>query len=412
MTIGNATLGCAPDYDFRITNSCDTTPLFRLTNVCAYKYNRIVDKISNARVSFAVSDTAECRRTAEQICLGRHYLTIVRNGCVEWKGPIKRMEFADDQINLFASDPLWWTTRRVAPPFYATPLGGEQGDAGAGFLTPADLFIRRILDLFSQDTDDWAEANNLVNTDYDSGLDDCGFPFEPLCFDNVFSSPTPLPEGAIDILTSKATKFTTVFKVLQELAKSVIDYTVVGGDLLFGYPSTPIPEARSQAVPFLTNKDWCTAPRIVRDIEYLANEVFVNTKLGEDARIDDILYENGGVRVQDCSFLKHGYHQAVIDRTSVSSTEEAVAAGESFLEHNNRDDSINYIENTRGTQLADSVQWDLPRMVPGMRVDVSVDEFGFIVDQSMRLHEVIVEGNPRQLERVKITLEPLGVGSA
>lgn len=410
MTQGNATLGCDPDYEFRITNSCDSTTLFRLSNVSRYKYNRILDKVSNATVSFAVSETAECRRVVEQICLGRHYLTIVRNGCVEWKGPIRRMEFADDQINLFASDPLWWTTRRVAPPFYATPLGGDQGDAGVGFATPSDLFIRRILDLFDQETDVWAGDNNLDSTDYDSGLDDCGFPFEPLCFANVFSTTTVLPEGAIDILTSRSTKFTTVFKVLQELAKSIIDYTVVGEDLLFGYPSTPIPDSRSQAVPLLTNKDWRTPPRVVRDIEYLANEVFVNTKLGEDSRIDDILYENGGVRVQDCSFLKHGYHQAVIDRTGVSSTEEAVAAGESFLEHNNRDDSINYIENTRGTEMSDSVQWDLPRMVPGMRVDVSVDQFGFVVDQSMRLHEVIVDGNPSQLERVKITLEPLGVG--
>lgn len=412
MSLGEATLGCAPDCVFAITSSCGSDPLFTINDVISYKWNRVLDRVSDGRITFAAN--VGCNRLLDFICEGRHHLTFIRNGCVEWSGPIRRTEFADDEIILYASDPLWWTKRRVAPPFFAAGVDGVAGDVtGRGYLNPADYFVARVLDLFSLSVDEWGAANNLPGGGYDSGLDGCDQGFAGLCFDNIYADKTPLPDGVIEILTSNSTKFTTVYKILEELGRSVIDFTVVGKDLLFGYPSTPLPESRRQPLPYLSNDSWCNPPRIVRDISSLSNEVFVNTGLGAgsaDSIIEDIVYENGTVRVQECGFNKHGLHQTVLDRTSISSVDEAIAAGRSILDHNSNGQSIAYIENTRSTQLADSVAWDLPRMVPGQRVKVDIDKFGLKVNEEMRLHEVIVSGSTSDKEVVKVTLEPLGTG--
>lgn len=419
MTLGGPILGCDCEYEFCLTDSCGDTVLRTLPNVCKFKFNRILDNISDSRVSFGVEENPQCRDIVDFICLGRHYLTIKRNGIVEWKGPTRRIEYADDVITLYASDPLWWTKRRVVPPFYTTEIGGAGGDyVGLTFGTPAEFFETRVLERFVTTVDQYAGTYNLPGLGYDKQFGECPSNFDPVCFDRMLANYTALAaDGSepITIVTKKSQKYVTLFTLLQELAKSVIDYTVVGNDLLYGYATAPVPQDRLQPTPILTNDSWCSPPRVVKDISTLANDVFIDTKLeasaagAEAPQLLDSIYPDGTLRVSDCDFFKHGYHQKILNKTRLASFEEAEQAGLSYLRQNGTGSSINYIENTRSSQLSSLVAWDLPRMVPGMLVNADIDKYGLTVNETMRLHEVIVEGDSKTKEKVKVTLEPVGV---
>lgn len=372
--LGNQTLGCNNDYKFYITSSCSNVPLRRLPtrSIVSFDANRILDDIADAKVTFCVTqDIQNCSDFLQFLCLARHYLVIERNGIIEFKGPTVRLEYDEGNINLYARDPLWWAKKRYA----------FTSNNTAAYTSATNQFEVDILQ----------ELQLLNGTPQECPA---GFHnFNPICFDEVYKRP-----GGTPIATDADQKLNTLDILLKDYADTFLDYTVVGTDLYYGYKEIRVPEKRLQPRPLLDNNSWCSPPRIVQDIQDYANEAAVKYKEADPNAPDTVRYS-------ECDNPKHGLHQKILSRTELVSAVDAEEAAKTFVEHN--ENAITYIENSGSTALDQNVFWDLPRMVPGMLVDVNINQYGIEVFGTFRLHEVIFSGNAKG-EVVKISLEPIG----
>ena len=359
MVLGASSLGCDNSYQVCLTSSCGVEPLRFFPNVCEIKFNRVLDDISDVKIKIGISDENNCSDFIDFVCLGRHYITVKRNGIVEWKGPALRVEYDEDGRIVFSgSDPMWWTTKRES-------------------LEPQLVFYNEPLDLFED------QILSPLND-----LSDCSQDFTPACFSNICR----VGGGDPGRWAINSPKHSNLDLRLEDFADTFLDYTVVGDSLLYGYLEVPVPVERRQATPVLTDKDWCGPPRIVKDINNLATTVVAN---GKDEQF----------AIAENCYSKHGAHQVVVSRTQLAGADLLQQSADVYLDHN--DDAIEYIENSRGSQLSPNVLWDLPRMVPGMLVYVKTDKYGIKIDRLFRLHEVNVSYTPKG-EKVKISLEPEG----
>jgi hypothetical protein len=227
----------------------------------------------------------------------------------------------------------------------------------------------------------------LKGTDYpvvDSDFD-CVFNFLPLCFEEIHR----LPGGSAISAPTTAAGLRTL---MDDMAITTIDYTVVGTTLLYGYKEVPIPDNRSQRRPLLTERSWIASPAVVFDITNITNDVQVRSSLPD-------LY-----RKTKCGAGNYGHHQSLVDQTEITTKVQADALATTYL---SLGDSTVFVENISNTQLSPDVQWDIPRMVPGMQVDIGITVQGINVAGTLRLHEVAVtvdSGN----EVVTVGLEPVG----
>ena len=363
MSLGNALLNCREaQYRVILTGGCDNTPLRQIPDVVSIRLNRRLDTLSSANVVFATSDSGVCEDIANFLCLGRHYLTIVRNGCVEWKGPTVRAEFRDDQISIFGFDPLWWLTKRV-----------EQ-IVNVEYSEQTDLF------------------KSIISTANTAQSVDCGLDIEPLCFANIYGVDGG-PAGSTS--PTNVGQLRTLAAALKVLGDTFLDYTVVGDDLIYGYQQIAIPASRSGPVPVLSDNDWKSSPRIVQDITKLSNDIYIKPN------------EQPVFNKSVCT-IKHGLHQQILSNGQETDVGLLEAAADSQLVANSS--LLTSIENLNGSELLGDVRWDLPRMVPGMLVDVNTSLYGLAVQDTFRLNNVTVNFSSRG-ESVKIGLEPSGIAS-
>ena len=86
------------------------TVVGELTPVESVKWTRIRDEISTAQ---AVIPTHMCCELLGDLRTILHELHFVRDGETVWQGPITRIEYEYDQVNVFAEDVLWQAKRTV-----------------------------------------------------------------------------------------------------------------------------------------------------------------------------------------------------------------------------------------------------------------------------------------------------------
>lgn len=380
MSVGNPTLGtCAPIHTASIQPSCGDQDLFTipLQAICEGRYNAVLDDIGEAYLQFRHD---ECAR-GFSICPGRHYLVIKRNSCVVFKGPILRIEYERDTCQLIAADPLWWLTRRVYSP----------GDGGDGFATPIQMFEQLLL----------ADVNGGTGTEEFGG---CEQAFTPLCFS--YAERIDGGEEALAPNPDPSDNHTTKYSLLQEFADSFLDYVVMGDEIYYGYGEVPIPKHLQQRRPKLTNESWCETPRIVQDVEDFFTDVFLDTGVDtENQTLAPPFYDNGTYRQAVCC-NQFGVHQGLFDYSELEGVGEVQAAAAAELTDSCSKSAFTYVDSVDGAVLSPDVAWDVPRMLPGMLVDVCLDVGGAELNETLRLLERTVEFSPIG-EQVSVGLGPL-----
>lgn len=356
MVVGARSLGCGNSYKFYMTTSCGVDPIEVFENVEDGRFNRVLDDISELELTIAF--TPQCSNLLEKLVLGRHYISVIRNGVVEWKGPILRVEFNSPSITFSASDPLWWASKRVI----------EESAQPVHYNSPLELFETMVL----------GEINKS-----DGG---CSTTFTPACFRKILKK----EGGSSGSWVVEKPGVTSVDALLEDFADSFLDYTVVGDELYYGFENTPIPDERFQAPPVLNELDWSSPPKVVRDIQNVANKAFVN--------IDDKRFVGSRCSPQ------HGLLETIVDRKNLSSDETGIEAVETFLDENAR--ALSSVENNSSSELAPTVAWDMPRMIPGMLVYTKTSSYGLQIDGAYRLHEMVCNFSPSG-EKIKVSLEPV-----
>lgn len=98
-----------------------------VTGLFEVVWNRLRDDISNANVKFMVQD---CCDLASQLSTVRHELHIFRDEEPVWEGPITRLEFEYDYVEIFAADVLWYAKKRVLERGYNYHFGTGPGAIG------------------------------------------------------------------------------------------------------------------------------------------------------------------------------------------------------------------------------------------------------------------------------------------
>lgn len=376
--LGNARLGCGDsEHTAEITDSCCNT-LYLVPQLCEGRYSAVLDDIGEAFVTLAGKNNL-----FDQICLGRHYLKISRNGIVEFFGPIIRLESCPTTI--VARTPLWWTKRRVT-----TPSTSDQA-----YETPVQMFEDVVL--YHTNNPDMGDGGFG-----DCEAADCDPDFSPLCYSQVYRYDGG--DAALGPTQTESEAMIPVFDLLDDYAETFLDYTEVGTELFYGYRQVPIPEHR-QSRPKLSQTDWCEKPRVVRDLEDFTTDAFVYSGSPDTGSLP--FYRNGVFRRRVCC-TKFGVHQRVFSYESLEGINEIEEAAVSQLPAycDNRD--ITYIENLNNTKLDSNVQWDTPCMIPGQLVDVCIDDEyeGIFIEDTFRLIERIVEFSASN-ENVRITLGPV-----
>jgi len=92
------------------------TNLGELTPLSAVQWQRVRDEVSSANVSVATAGC--CELLGDARCI-QHELHIYRNGTRVWCGPVTRIEYEVDKVQLFAEDLLWQTKRTVIQQGYS-----------------------------------------------------------------------------------------------------------------------------------------------------------------------------------------------------------------------------------------------------------------------------------------------------
>ena len=210
--LGNPTLGCDNDYVVGVTSSCSNTPerIANASHIFNLRYGALLDNISEAVAEIA-SD--ECEEFLGGVSVGSRYLIIIRNGITVFHGPIVRVELTRNSVRIVARDPLWWATRRIYEP----------NDLRTIYKTPVHMFEEAILKAIDDPT---------VLPDNER---QCDQEFPPLCFEDIYRLPGGEPIKPPDNHDAR------IITVLDDLADTVLDYTVVGRTLLYGFKEVPIP---------------------------------------------------------------------------------------------------------------------------------------------------------------------------
>lgn len=253
-------LGCAEEYVVIIT-ARDLTTYAAEVNWSSISWSRSLDEISEASVTVPdVFGGLRCNiQLGSAIVPWRYGIRIERNGELVWAGPITSIErpvrngSGTDYVTISASDKLVWTTRRTATqdmPFTST-------DAG-------DVFRTVLQDAVSLD--------NL---------------FDLRC--PVFKTGYTMTRNIV------ALDFEYLYDILDDLARSAVDFTVIGTELAVqnqsstGYPMgwyvmrdgeqqllAPTPDPYGRYIYGLfTDEAWTSRPGWVIDGQSQANNIIV-----------------------------------------------------------------------------------------------------------------------------------------
>jgi len=87
------------------------TRLFPIDRTTSITYGRVKDDMSEALIR--VPTSADCCRELASVECVRHEVVIYRDGQRVWEGPITRMAFSADEIEIDAKDVMFWPYRTI-----------------------------------------------------------------------------------------------------------------------------------------------------------------------------------------------------------------------------------------------------------------------------------------------------------
>lgn len=343
-----------------------------ITEMSICRWGRIRDDISSAFIRIPLG---QCCELMSEVFTVKHELHIFRDGEMVWCGPITRLEFMWDGVEVFAEDMLWVAKRRALSVGY----NYQYPPSGAGPIGALDL-VDYLLDnqTYGRFGDPW---NMLAHLNHVVGPDD------------------PLAGRAANSWS------VSTWEELDALAEDYgIDYTVVGRDIFYFDVHLAWVELDDLVDGHLS--EW---PRIVEYGNAFASR-YIHTDGSGYAGLadapDPVLAEYG----EEIDFIATRTDQAdrpvdtVTGEPEVPSDDELAAWAET-ASHNM---DMYYpprqsIVVPANATLMPSSPWVVNTLVPGSWFVVTVDRECRAVDEYHRLHQLAVEEIGGQAETVKIT---------
>jgi hypothetical protein len=111
MSGASASLECG-DYHFYVTDRGGVKRHFELNPMIRFRWTRQRDAISEATV-FVSTESPECCQYMESMECGRHELVIERNGARVWEGPLTRIAYHRDYVEVEAHDVMHYAYRAI-----------------------------------------------------------------------------------------------------------------------------------------------------------------------------------------------------------------------------------------------------------------------------------------------------------
>lgn len=341
-----------------------TTTVGELTGLTEVQWNRVRDDISEGQVTLGPYECCDLLSDVQPV---EHELHIFRDGAAVWEGPITRMEFENDGINIFGEDILWVTKRRA--------LGLEVDHKNAPY-SCVELAEDYLTYVFGNYGDQW---NGLPGLNKVAGPDD--------------------PET-----TRQVNKWSvSVFEELDHLARyGGIDYTVVNRDIFWfdthldWNPLADLVEQDIQAFPRIVEYGNQLANRIINTdgSGYAAIAPGSATAIAEFGQYVDIII--GNADDQSSGELDQG-----------PPTEEELAGWLKTAKKNVERTEVmaSSIIVPANTSLMPTSPWDIATVMPGSWFIVSIDRVCRTLSEYHKLSQIRVKEDGRAGESVQITTQ-------
>jgi PKD repeat protein len=342
-----ATLGVGSDLRVFLTNRGATQIIAELMPTSGF-FTRDVDATSECEVTGTIPGLLDenCCEGWAEIYPWVTELYVWRDGRDAWSGPVTEVTFNYGSVSVRAADLTAWWDRRTLPNL------SYKGEDLATIFT---------------------------------GVATAAMSADPV--PNFTVSATPV--GIFADRTYVATDYKYAKDVLDELAKTGIDWTVYGRTVLVGGETVP-------AQPYLTLLDdfWTTPPAVKARGNDQATRVIVKGKGVTGAATATTDYLNA-----------FGLLVRVFDENTIEDQATATRAANSRLAILK---DQNYIETPSGAALAPSAPITVPELIPGIRVRVATEATCRPLTGDFRLKKVKVDFGGQ----VSIDLQPLGTDPA
>jgi hypothetical protein len=333
-------------------------PVGELTPLLRVRWERIRDEISTA---YAELPTTECCELLGDLRTIKHELHIERNGEIVWQGPITRLEYQFDVVEIFAEDVLRAAKRIVLREGYTQAYPNLWG-----VIDRMDWLMRQ--QCYNLGGDPWNMLSHLHAIRHQG---------DPRTSRNVFSYQFYIWED---------------FDKYAEDSGS--DYTVVNRDLY--YWDTHL---AWKIIPDLDEAFISQYPRIVEYGNDVATTGYVTNGQGQ-----------AGIATQDdqgygiVDFLVTNLNDGNVTDTT-GPTPEEIAGWAETAAHNidGKVPAPSHLIIPANSTLMPGAPWEINDLFPGAWFKVHVDRLCRQFDEWQRLHQIIVTEEPETGETVEFT---------
>lgn len=345
-------LGCAEEYRVIVTSRCGATTVCELGNISDLTYGRVMDDTSEAIIIMDLASGDQESTCCE--CLGNvrswiHSVMIFRDGDLVWgPGPVVNVLYRRDQVSVTARDVTAW------------------------------LDVRHVHNYL-----DFVDADPLVIAS--ALIDDAMAPDDPCGIaDGVFVQAPAVP-GFIDREYLEIDPTGYVGDAFRELARTNMDYTVIGSTIIIGEPLAFGPYTT------LTDEDFLVDIEVEERGLEAATEWTVQSEFASGSA--------GGIDPF------YGLIEQLVEESELEDDDHAILIATNRLVASNPVPM--YVNVPEGARLSPDAPVCFELLVPGTLVNVNIRGLCRQVYSQLKLTALTVHVTSGD-EEVGITLSPLG----
>jgi hypothetical protein len=331
--------------------------LFKIDLPSSIQWERLRDDISHATV--IVRDPSKgCQEALTQVHPNRHELVIYRGEQRVWEGPISRMAWHRDFIEIEAKDVMYYA--------YRTVMHAEYDNSSSN----TDTTINRSIDVLSE----LARKEALTP------------PINVLPYVTAYTTPND----------SKTTRKTlpyqsTVFQDIDSMAhRAGMDYVTVGRRILL----------------FDTHTIWSKTPQVT-EADFLGN--IIVTYYGMEHATHAVVASNGLYAITGTNDPFYGEWEildnAYNEEGTVAPTEAALLS-QAVRNLDGRNPVPLHVRVPDNSRLNPNGVLKMEHLVPGIRVPLRATLLSLEVSQMQKLDRVVVTEDGEQGESITVTLSP------
>jgi hypothetical protein len=354
-------LGCE-NHTAYIYDRGGTQRLFQITPLTSVEWERLRDDISHATVTIA-NPGPECQQQMLTVHPNRMELVIFRGKERVWEGPISRMAYHQDRIEIEAKDVMHYAYRTIMHAAYKNAYPNVQ------------TTIQRAINIL---------GGELARKE---ALDP---PINVLPFITAYTT-------ANDSETSKSTVpfESTVFDDIDGMAwRSGLDYTVLGRRILL----------------FDTHTVWFTTPPVT-EADFLS-EIVVTQYGMEGATFAAVTSSTGVVGTAGANDPFYGEWEildSAYNEDGTTDPTQAALASQAVRNLDGRNPVPLHVRVPDGSQLNPNGTLKLEHLVPGARIPLRATLLTLKVAQMQKLDRVVVTEDGDAGEKIAVTLFPASV---